>query len=86
MLLSCFKKNFSQNMHYYQVLLKNKGYCGEWQNLTYFHTPTTVSPAGTSSSTDAWAPMYRQQLNGKYNKIQVTAVYFLLQTIDLYIL
>jgi hypothetical protein len=35
LLLSYFKKNFSQNKIYYQVLLKNKGYCKKWQHLSH---------------------------------------------------
>jgi len=33
LLLSCFKKNFSQNQLYYLILLENKEYGSKWQNL-----------------------------------------------------
>jgi len=35
LLLSCFKKNFSQNKLYYLILLENKEYGSKWQNLSY---------------------------------------------------
>ena len=33
LILNYFKQIFSQNKLYYQILLKNKAYCGKWQSL-----------------------------------------------------